>query len=138
MNNRKPQIHLLRLVVAAVIVQAVGTGLAHAQLPSAEVRIWNTRPNLGRDPTESVDDPAGVTSQGTGVPTIVTLYENTTHPGGPCGVAYWNPVSNFFKWYGFGLGFQSGIDINRAAPVKVHAPTGAVFGPGDGWFAKSG
>ncbi|MBI4603065.1 MAG: thrombospondin type 3 repeat-containing protein [Planctomycetes bacterium] len=85
-----------------------------------------------------MDDPAGITAQGTGSPTIVTVYENTFHAGGPCGVAYWNPVTNFFKWYGYGSGFQTGVDINRGAPVKVHAATSAVFGPGDVWLAKSG
>ena len=122
------------LVPAAAGAPASGLPVA----PTAEVRLWNTRPLLGFDPTESVDDPAGITAQGTGVPTIVTIYENTTHPGGPCGVSYWNPVTNFFKWYGFGSGFLSGVDINRSAPVKVHVATGAVFRPGDVWLAKSG
>ena len=140
MNTPNDTICPMHRMLALALIGVVATASsAPAQLPQAEVKLWNTLPSLGRDPTESVDDPAGITNHhGTGSPTIATIYENTFCSGRPCGVTYWNPDTNLFVCYGFGSGFQAGIDINRSAPVKVDVGTGAVFGPGDTWLAKSG
>ena len=68
---------MLALALIGVVATA-SSAPALAQPPQAEVKLWNTRPSLGRDPTESVDDPAGLTNHhGRGSPTIATIYENT-------------------------------------------------------------
>lgn len=114
---------------------ATHTDGAENNLPHATVKVWNTQPSLGFNPDESVEDPTGLTGHGTGAPTIVTNYENTTHPSGPCGISYWNPVTNVFKDYGKTGGFQTGVDINRGGPVQLGGPFGSSFGPGDTWMS---
>lgn len=128
------------LVIAPCLALGVRPGFAGHGLPHATVRIWDILPHTGPDPSESVEDIDGVT-QHVATPanplTVVTVIENTSHGGGPCGVIYWNPATNFFKWYGFGGGFQSGVDANLSAPPKTDS-LGKTFGPGDVWIAKSG
>jgi len=117
------------------------TQATHAQtLPSATVRVWNITTPIGFTPDPSREDVLGVTKHvatTTDPRTVVTAIDNTTHPGGPCGVIFWNPMTSFFKWYGIGFGFQIGVDINVKAPLKT-AGTGRTFGPGDVWLAKTG
>jgi hypothetical protein len=98
------------------------------------VKVWDTLPFLGSNPDESVEDPEGLTGHGTGAPTIVTAYENTTHPFGPCGISYWNPDTNVFVDYGKTGGFQTAVDLNRGGPVEAGGPFGSSFGPGDTWM----
>jgi streptogramin lyase len=112
---------------------------AHAwpegEFPHATVKVWDTLVPLGATPSESVEDPAGVTGHGTGTPTIATLYARSTRVvDGPTGISYWNPDENVFVWYGKTMGYPSTVDINRGGPVQEGGPFGTSFGPGDIWI----
>lgn len=132
-------------VILALWAPVGGGWLAYAShtdgagnpLPHASVTVWNAQPSLGFDPDESVADPTGLTAHvatAAAPLTIVTVYENTTCPGGPCGITFWNPVTNTFKCFGVTSGFQAAVDINRSAPVKTStSPSAATFQPGDAW-----
>ena len=90
-------------------------------LPDAEVKVWHIIPTVGFNPDESVEDIGGLTDQVATAEfplTICTAMENTTNPGGPCGVVYWNPETNVFRDFGFSGGVQTGIDLNTSAPPK--------------------
>ncbi len=113
-------------------------------IPHATIKIWSPNavagPSFGNDPNMTVTDPAGATAQvaTAGDPlTIVTVYENTSCSGLPCGVTYWNPETDVFRCYGYSGGAMTGVDVNRSAPVKT-GPGGTTYGPGDTWLAKSG
>lgn len=126
----------LLLAAAVVLAGATAAYATHTDpsgnpLPHATLKVWNTQPDLGFDPNESVDDVSGLTTH-VGSPAVVTVIENTTHSGGPCGVIFWNPDTNDFKWYGVTFGFQAAVDINRSAPVLT-GPGGKTFQPGDSW-----
>lgn len=126
------------------------------EFPHATVKVWDTAVaippslTLGLTPGESVEDPTGLTGHGTSYPTIVTVYANGSHPGGPSGLSYWNPDGNLFVWYGKTLGFPSGVDMNKGGgPVLAGGPVdpgpdgllgtpddlSTSFGPGDVWVA---
>ena len=118
----------------------------------------NPGDNPGNNPDETVEDLSNLTQQvDIGVlpaDRLVTIIENTFHPGGPCGEIFWNRHTNEFKWYGFSFGDMSGVDLNRSAPAGAAgastggtAAGGAALGgpagtqtlnPGDTWLAKSG
>lgn len=132
--------------IAAILIVAVcwlsGSRPAHAQapdpLPPADVTIWDgVGFGLGINPDQSTADPLGVTAHvatAAAPLTITTVYENTICPGGPCGITFWNPVTNVFKCFGVTFGFQAAVDVNRSAPVKTSTlPSAATFGPGDAW-----
>jgi len=130
---------LLLLGAALWVVSKGGTYRAHAQapdpLPPADVRIWDAvGSGLGRNPDQSTADPLGVTTHvatAAAPLTITTVYENTICPGGPCGITFWNPVTNVFKCFGVTSGFQAAVDINRSAPPKTStSPSAATFQPG--------
>ena len=107
--------------------------------PSAAVKVWHIRDTVGFLPDEAIEDVGGLTNQVATAAdplTIVTSIECATNPGGPCGVFYWNPATNVFRDFGFGFGFQSGIDLTRTAPPKSDGVN--TYGPGDIWMAKSG
>src|SRR5712691_4042254 len=105
-------------------------------LPSATVKIWDAVGNgLGINPDQSRADFTGVTAQvatAAAPLTIVTVYENTICPGGPCGITFWNPVTNVFKCFGVTGGFQAASAVNLKGAVKT-GPGGATFQPGDAW-----
>lgn len=114
----------------------------------ATVKVWDTAVpvtsggvSVGLTPGESVDDPSGLTKHGTSAPTIVTVYAQSTHPGGPAGLSYWNPDANIFAWYGKTIGYPAGVDLNRGGPVQPATAAvfpgceGFSFGPGDVWVA---
>jgi hypothetical protein len=157
---------LVMPIVLAGLWMLVNGSAQHAYaghgFPHATVKVWDTAvPGPGLTPTESVEDPGGLTGHGTGSPTIVTLFARSTHSGGPSGVSYWNPDENLFVWYGktFGLtqtygtpasGFPAGVDINRGGgPVLAGGPVDpgsdgvlgtaddrpTSFGRGDVWVA---
>jgi DNA-binding beta-propeller fold protein YncE len=134
-------------IAATVLVASALASSGAAQLPDATVKVWHIADVIGFNPDECVEDIGGLTDQvdspldsdGDGLPdqlTIVTAIENTFNFGGPCGVIYWNPVTNFFRDFGFSSGFQSGIDLNTDAPPLTDGTH--TFGPGDVWLAKSG
>ncbi len=104
-------------------------------LPHATVRVWDTRPLLGRDPDDSVHDIGGLTVD-VATPanplTIATAWENTTCPGGPCGAMLWNPATDDFECWGVTGGFTASVDLNTSAPVLTDAG-GRTYGPGDVW-----
>ncbi len=105
-------------------------------LPHVTVTVWGITTPIGFNPNASVEDIGGLTlhvATSANPQSIVNNIENTTHPGGPCGMIFWNPVTNFFKWYGFGFGFQAGLSLNRSAPTKTDTGTGKTFQQGDVW-----
>ncbi len=75
--------------------------------------------------------------------TIVTTIDNQfLASGGPCGLIFWNPATNFFKVFGIGFGFTAGDALNHNAPTLT-GPAGSVFGaptfqPGDVWVTING
>ena len=142
-----------RAVAGTTASLALAFGTAqHVQaahgLPHASVSVWNVTDTLGTqekpgfNPGESVEDINGITvhAAAAGSPlTVVATIENTTHPEGPCGLIYWNPATNFFKWYGVTGGSSFGVDLNVSAPTLT-GPDGFVFGAptfqvGDVWVA---
>ena len=114
--------------LAIGLTMSVSTALAgHSDttpnlLPHGEYTIWSPNadaPNFGSDPNMSAADLAGVTNQvSTALDplTIIIVYENTICTGGPCGVTYLNPETNFAKCYGYSAGLMTGVDVNSAAP----------------------
>jgi hypothetical protein len=89
----------------------------------------------GNNPNSSRADITGLTKQvaTTANPlTIVTNFENIIHVGGPCGAAFWNPVTNKWRWIGYSSGFTAGLDLDVSGPTLT-APGGRTFGPGDVW-----
>jgi hypothetical protein len=113
-------------------------GQAPDPLPSAKVKIWDAVGNgLGFNPDQSRADFTGVTAQvatAAAPLTIVTVYENTICPGGPCGITFWNPVTNLFKCFGVTGGFQAASAVNLTGAVKTSiSPSPATFQPGDAW-----
>jgi hypothetical protein len=89
----------------------------------------------GINPNSSRADTTGLTQQvatAANPLTVVTNFENIIHVGGPCGVAFWNPITNKWRWIGFSSGFTAGLDLDRTGPTLT-APGGRTFGPGDVW-----
>lgn len=127
-------------ILALATVLSAGFALAQAldPLPSATVKIWDAVGNgLGINPDQSRADFTGVTAQVATVAaplSIVTVYENTICPGGPCGITFWNPVTNLFKCFGVTSGFQAASAVNLTGAVKTStSPSPATFQPGDAW-----
>lgn len=118
---------------------------ASQSLPSATVTTWNITSTIGFNPGESVEDISGLTGHVATAAdplTIVASIENASHFQGPCGVIFWNPATNFFKWYGITGGSSFGIDLNLTAPALT-GPDGGVFGAptfqsGDVWVTVNG
>lgn len=128
-----------KLALSVALITSFSTP-AIGQYPDGTITLWPISGTICVNPNSSVADTIGVTKQvatSANPLTVATVIENTCHPGGPCGVIYWNPANNFFKWYGFGSGFQSGIDLNQSSPTKTDG-LGKTFGPGDAWLAKTG
>jgi streptogramin lyase len=113
--------------------------------PHAAVKVWNITPTIGFNPGESVEDISGLTGHVATIAapaTIAATIENTTHFEGPCGLIFWNPATNVFKWYGITGGSSFGIDLNHSAPLLT-GPDGGVFGaptfgPGNVWVTVNG
>jgi len=147
MRTRQTFVALFRTTVLITLwIVASGTGkIIQAQAPTANIKVWNITTTIGHNPDESVEDIAGITGHVATLAnpqTIATTIENTTHPEGPCGLIFWNPATNSFKWYGISGGFSAGIDLNLRAPLLT-GPVGSVFGaptfqPGDVWVAING
>ena len=112
-------------------------------LPHATIKIWSptaTSPSFGDDPTMTVADPYGLTGHvvsGSYTLTVVTVYENTNCPGGPCGVAHWNPATGLAKCRGYSSGAMTGVDVSVADSTAKTGPGGTTYGPGDTWLFKS-
>ncbi|HEV8583407.1 MAG TPA: thrombospondin type 3 repeat-containing protein [Methylomirabilota bacterium] len=117
---------------------------ASAQI-SGTYKIWT--PNTGDFATDFGFDPNMSTTDFTGSTlhvatpinplTNITVYENTFCSGLPCGVTYWNPVTNLFKCYGYSGGCMTGVSVNQSAPVLADSVDGKTYGPGDTWLFKS-
>lgn len=139
MKKSSAIIAILFLVLAALIIPQVFKA-TYAPLPTATVHVWNISPTIGHNPDHTVEDTGGITlhvATTANPQTIVTTIDNTFHPEGPCGLIFWNPATNFFKWYGIANGFTAGDDLNRNAPAFI-GPAGTLFGaptfqPGDVW-----
>src|SRR5712692_7387052 len=143
MRARGTFVVVFKIVLILLLFVVSGGGqVIHAQMPTAKIKVWNITPTIGFNPDESVEDIAGLTGHvatAANPQTIATTIENTTHPEGPCGLIFWNPATNAFKWYGISGGFSAGIDLNLRAPLLT-GPAGSVFGaptfqPGDVWVA---
>ena len=131
MRARRAFVVVFKIVLIFLLFVVSGGGqVIHAQMPTAKIKVWNITPTIGFNPDESVEDIAGITRHVATLAnpqTIAATIENTTHPEGPCGLIFWNPATNTFKWYGIGGGFSAGIDLNTSAPAFT-GPAGSVFG----------
>src|SRR2546426_7817774 len=106
--------------------------------PPATVTVWPTvagssgcpvAPCPGLNPNSSRADITGLTAHVATMSaplTVVTNFENIVHPGGPCGIDYWNPATNVHKWWGVSSGFTAGLDVNLSGPT-VTGPAGIIF-----------
>jgi hypothetical protein len=145
-------VQLWLALVAACTLVLVGRGAEPAYadhgLPHAHVRLWPVTEQIGFNPTESAEDPNGVTGH-VATPSnklsVVTVMKNmlTAASFELNGLIFWNPVTNDFKWYGVvDAGSTSGLDINRGAPART-AATGQLFTSpplqaGDVWASVQG
>lgn len=128
------------LISFCLLIALAYGGPPAAYAIDAEFKIWETQPWFGNDPNQTIADINGLTAQvntPTNPLTVVTVYENTWCSGWPCGVTYWNPVTNLHRCYGYSSGVMRGVDLSIWAPTKTSAD-GKTFGPGDTWLFKSG
>ncbi len=135
---------LARKLSAAMSAALLATALIPAQIvhavsPTADVKLWDIQGPIGFNPDFSVADVKGLTSHvatAASPLTIVSTIENSSNPGGPCGLIFWNPATNTFKDYGITGGFSAGNDLNTSAPAMTAG--GVTFQPGDAWVTVNG
>src|SRR5438093_11708349 len=106
MLRRIVRVVAISLLVATSFVQtthAAGTTLFGV------VDVWPIAETIGLQPTESVDDPTGLTGRtdlgnGLTVVTVIKVQLTAVDAAGArlVGLTYWNPAYNKFKWYGVG------------------------------------
>ena len=139
------RLRIFTLVTGVGLLTAAIAPYVYAVPPIGILRVWDTLPIIGPDPTETIVDPIGVSGM---VDTVtsplsnITAYENMRHSGGPCGMAYWNPATDNFCWFGWGGGLDRAIALAPTGVAeKVNASGGfpiRTFRAGDTWNVISG